>query len=136
MSSSEALVIWILRIAMKAPIMAARTAIQSRVLARSDEAGAGAASDAFAVRVDMTWSSWTSAQSSAIALAGGRCLRIDARLNGHSRTQIAGGRAIGIDGDLDGNALDNLREVARRVIRRQQGEFLAARGRQAIDTTV
>jgi hypothetical protein len=32
-SSSEALVIWILRIAMKAPIMPARTAIQSLVLA-------------------------------------------------------------------------------------------------------
>src|SRR5262245_10345990 len=40
MSSSEALVIWMLRIAMNAPIMPARTAIQAVVLALSEEGAA------------------------------------------------------------------------------------------------
>ncbi len=40
MSSSEALVIWILRIAMKAPIIPASTAIHEVTLARSATGGA------------------------------------------------------------------------------------------------
>src|ERR1700757_3103947 len=40
--SSEALVIWMFRIAMNAPIMAANTAIQVAALARSALAGEGA----------------------------------------------------------------------------------------------
>src|SRR5258708_39347581 len=40
MLSSEALVIWMLRIAMKAPIIAAKMAIQTVTLARSGLAGA------------------------------------------------------------------------------------------------
>src|SRR5215510_2048812 len=43
MLSSEALVIWMFRIAMNAPIMAANTAIQVVMLARSALAGAAAA---------------------------------------------------------------------------------------------
>src|SRR6201995_4543841 len=42
-SSSEALVIWMFRIAMKAPIIAANTAIHTVVLARSGAAGAAGA---------------------------------------------------------------------------------------------
>ena len=42
MSSSEALVIWMLRIAMKAPIMPARTAIQAVRLALSEACGEAA----------------------------------------------------------------------------------------------
>jgi hypothetical protein len=53
-SSSEALVIWMLRIAMKAPIMPANTAIHSLVLARG-----GAAAGAVAEDTDIEWSSWT-----------------------------------------------------------------------------
>ena len=45
MSRSEALVIWILRIAMKAPIMPASTAIQAVMLALSAARGAGAGKD-------------------------------------------------------------------------------------------
>ena len=43
MLSSEALVIWMLRIAMKAPIIAAKMEIQTVVLARSGLTGAAAA---------------------------------------------------------------------------------------------
>src|SRR5215470_15498141 len=43
MSSSEALVIWMFRIAMKAPIIAAITAIHTVGLARSEPAGAAGA---------------------------------------------------------------------------------------------
>src|ERR1700744_4746720 len=42
-SSSEALVIWMFRIAMKAPIIAAKTAIHTVELARSGVAGAAGA---------------------------------------------------------------------------------------------
>src|SRR3954467_8386877 len=39
MSSKDSLVIWMLRIAMKAPIVPARTAIHSRMLARAPDDG-------------------------------------------------------------------------------------------------
>src|SRR5215470_393162 len=63
MLSSEALVIWMFRIAMNAPIMAANTAIQVVRLARPEPAGAaaagfgamrGAAAEDERARLDMT----------------------------------------------------------------------------------
>src|ERR1700727_2987907 len=51
-SSSEALVIWMLRIAMKAPIMHASTAIQSFMLARGGDVAKGTA-EAVMLTLDM-----------------------------------------------------------------------------------
>src|SRR6202020_1354267 len=60
MLSSEALVIWMFRIAMKAPIMAASTAIQVVRLARSDGA-----------ELDMTRPSRKLTSGNFVRLAGG-----------------------------------------------------------------
>ena len=43
------------------------------------------------------------------------------------------GERVSIEHDLDRDALDDLGEVAGRVVGRQQGEFEAARRRQAVD---
>jgi len=51
-------------------------------------------------------------------------------------TKFAGKRAAGIENDLHGNALDDLGEVARRVIGRQQRELLSTRRGNAVDMAV
>src|SRR5260370_33938593 len=93
MSSSEALVIWMLRIAMKAPIMHARTAIQSLMLARGAEMAPEAAA-----AVALAMGRPSRARSSVLAsvrsshLAAGR-LGVDARGHRHARPHVTRGRA-------------------------------------------
>src|SRR5260370_42582600 len=55
MLSSEVLVIWMFRIAMNEPIMAARTAIQVVTLARSGAAGGSDARDRGGIEMDGLW---------------------------------------------------------------------------------
>src|ERR1700689_2074863 len=99
-SSSEALVIWMLRIAMKAPIMHARTAIQSLVLAR-----AGAAPDA-AIAFGMAGASQTCRLISTFVggpdATLGR-LGVDARDHRHSGPEVSPVCAIGVEEDLHRN---------------------------------
>src|SRR5580693_5017067 len=75
MLSSEALVIWMFRIAMKAPIMAASTAIQVVRLARSEPAdrtalGRGASGEADGAGFDMACSLGRPALGNLVRLAG------------------------------------------------------------------
>src|SRR5260370_37123053 len=96
MSSSDALVIWILRIAIKAPIMHARTAIQSLALARGAEMAPEAAA-----AVALAMGRPSRARSSVLAdvrgphFAAGR-LGVDARGHRHAGPQIGRGRALRI----------------------------------------
>ena len=46
------------------------------------------------------------------------------------------GAVVAVERDLDGNALHHLGEIAGGVVRRQQREFLAAGGRDAVDAAV
>src|SRR5579862_3675848 len=151
--SSEALVIWMFRIAMNAPIMAAVTEIQTVALARSGAAGAtaatgrrGAVEEVESARSDMTSPVISSSSRSLLEReqrdAGGHTrvrhthsnrqalLGLDGRDHRHARTKLD---ARSIQRDLDGDALYHLGEVSSGIIRRQQCELLAARGREAVD---
>src|SRR6516164_5718682 len=96
MLSSEALVIWMLRIAMKAPIIAANTAIQTARLVRSELTGAGAAIARGAV-CGILRASVDMASPLGVGIGdprGGKRLvgmvgrqRCDRRNDGHARTQ-------------------------------------------------
>src|SRR5262245_50493231 len=133
--SSEALVIWMFRIAMNAPIMAANTAIQVPTLARSLLAGEAAAmlgatrcagAEAERARLDMA-----SPLGNAIGgfwrrlhrrLGRRSLIRRDRRLrscrngrdHGHAGTQID--RRV-VERDLHGDALHHLGEIAGGVVR-------------------
>src|SRR5258708_8017560 len=122
MSSSEALVIWMLRIAMNAPIMQARMATQSFVLARGVEAAAAVAL-AMARPSEPLGSIWMSVGEARIA--GGR-LGVDARRHAHAGPEIPPSLAVPVEHELDRDALDDLGEIAGSVIRRQQRKGLAA----------
>src|SRR5665213_3135464 len=108
MLSSEALVIWMFRIAMKAPIMAASTAIQVARLARSDGA-----------EVDMARSLERFTSGNFVRLVGGcrgaRLFRtragLDRRGHRHARAQVDRG-VVAIEHDLHRNALHHLGEIA------------------------
>ena len=68
---------------------------------------------------------------------GGPCvarLRLDGRDHRHAGAQLDG--RVAVEHDLDGDALHHLGEVAGGVVRRQQREFLAAGGREAVDVAV
>src|SRR5262245_34593797 len=144
MSSSEALVIWMFRIAMNAPIMPATTAIHAVRLALS--AGAtgrapmsGSLSAAPWAMFDMAGLLKTDAVRAGLALAvrGRGCahflaLDVDGRNDGHAGAQFVGKRAAGIECDLDRDTLDHLGEVAGGVVGRQQGELLPARRGNAV----
>src|SRR6201995_174588 len=86
MSSSEALVIWMLRIAMKAPIMHASTAIQSFMLARGGDATKGPAG-AVMLMLDML----QALPGGCSALAGDAFRRfgVDGRGHRHAGAQVA-----------------------------------------------
>src|SRR5580698_7668828 len=97
MLSSEALVIWMFRIAMKAPIMAASTAIQVVRLARSE-----------GTELDMTRPSREFNSGNFVRLGGG-CSRarlfgmrpgLDGRGHRHAGTQVDRG-VVAIERDLD-----------------------------------
>src|SRR5690349_5832385 len=147
MLSSEALVIWMFRIAMNAPIMAANTDIQTVRLARSGliatawcalpvDRAIGVAG--VSARLDM---------ASPLGKANGglrhnlrrrrlmgRAARL--RLRGDGRDHRHAGAQINrgvVERDLHRNALHHLGEIAGGVIRRQQSEFLARRRREAVD---
>ena len=51
----------------------------------------------------------------------------------HARAQVAREAVVGVEHDLHRDALDDLGEVAGRVVGRQQGEFLAAGRGDAVD---
>src|ERR1700678_2374370 len=132
-SSSEALVIWMLRIAMKAPIMHARTAIQSRVLARPGVAP----ETTFALTT-----AWPSkiCRSSSASVGGSRGavgrLGVYARDHRHAGPEVSRGGAVCVENDLDRNPLHDLGEIAGGVVGRQQRESLAAGRREAVDMAV
>ena len=118
---------------MKAPIMPARTAIQSRVLAP-----AGRVADGMVVGMRETSSRLEasldySRPRDADPVRGGG---VDAGLDRHARTKIARALALGVERDLHRNALHDFGEVARRVVGRQERESLAARRRHAVDMAV
>ena len=60
--------------------------------------------------------------------------RIDPGDDGHARPKFAGGRAIGIDQYLDWDALDDLGEISRGIVGRQQSKLRARCRRQTADT--
>src|SRR5882672_4467432 len=131
MLSSEALVIWMFRIAMNEPIMAARTAIQVVTLARfGSAAGLDAAREVGSADIEAEWLWFDMARRSGNRLvdAGGRGrravrvwrTRLDGRDHRHARPQFDA-RALGrIERDPDGDALHHLGEIASGVVRRQQ----------------
>src|SRR5579862_5014457 len=117
---SEALVIWMLSTARKAPISAPPTAIQ----VRSSSGRSAAAPPAVLLAIV------------ASRLRRGMCrFCIDRRLDGHPGAQTAGERVALVDGDLDGNALNDFGEISGRVIGRQQRKLLATGRRQAVHVT-
>src|SRR5687768_3685624 len=59
--------------------------------------------------------------------------RLDRRDGAHARAQRMRGISARIEADPHRDPLDNLREVARRIVRRQQRELRARGGRQALD---
>src|SRR5579872_3608633 len=156
---SEALVIWMFRIAMNAPIIAAITEIQTVALARLAGADVTTAvvtrrgveevestrSDMASPLISSLASSLTSLLRSEQRHAGVRAKRryadrhrlALARLNGRDHRH-AGPEfdARCIQRDLDGDALHDLGEVAGRIVRRQQRELLAAGGRKAVDVAM
>src|SRR6266566_3405065 len=147
MLSREALVIWMLRIAMKAPIIAANREIHTVRLARSGLTGAatiarGAGVEAERARSDIARSVMASPLRS-VGDSGFRDrvrriarvrLRRDGRDHRHARAQFY--RRAAIERDLHRNALHHLGEIAGRVVGRQQREFLAAGGRETVDMAV
>src|ERR1700712_1920736 len=145
MLSSEALVIWMFRIAMNEPIMAAITAIQTVTLARSDaelldtacEVGS-ADVEADGLRLDMARCSLNRIRYLGCRRLADRRLgvRLDGRNHRHARPQLDERSVAAVERDLHGNALHHLGEVAGGVIRRQQCEFLAAGGCDAVDMAV
>src|SRR5258707_6602350 len=90
MLSSEALVIWMLRIAMKAPIMAASTAIHTAALARPGLTAMGAGADD--VRSDMASPLGNRVGDLRLYRRSGRIAlmrqRLDARDHRHARAQL------------------------------------------------
>src|SRR5690606_26510420 len=108
-SLSEELMIWISRIAMKAPRMALRMAIQSRRVG----GGIGCA--------------WAGAAS---------VTQGDLDADRHAGAYRPAQGVLLVHGDLHRDALHHLGEVARGVIRRQQAELGTGGGEQAIDAPV
>src|SRR5436190_2044040 len=127
MSSSEALVIWMLRIAMNAPIMAALTAIQAVVLALSGVGApaAGAPSNMVCVVVDIAPSCqpcWRNVRAPLVDAfrcrgdLGRRGLGVDGRVDRHAGPQHDGKRARLVEYDLHRDALHDLGEIAGGVV--------------------
>src|SRR5690606_11826445 len=104
MSLSDELMIWISRIAMKAPRMALRMAIQSR------RVGGG---------ICCVW---------AVSVT-----QINPDADRHARTYCLAQCMVLVEADLYRNALHHLGKVAGGVVRRQQAELRARGGEQAID---
>ena len=137
------------RIAMKAPIMLASTAIHAVRLAlsalRRSRRGAGDAKLRGASKCgDVRHGRALPMQCAAVSRAGRRgrgraqCLPLglDRRIDRHAGAQLAGEPLAGVEHDLHRDALHDLGEVAGRVVGRQQREFLAARRRDAVDMAV
>src|SRR5262245_17775140 len=136
MSSSDALVIWMFRTAMNAPIIAAMMAIQVVSEARCPPPAAAAPGmEAPIARSDMAVSTGGKGRRLSGFVcddATGSAFRVDGRNDRHARAQLAAERSGLIEHDLHGDALHDLGEVAGRVVRREQGELLSAGGRQAV----
>src|SRR5581483_9599664 len=136
MSSSEALVIWMFRIAMKAPIMAARMAIHTFGLARSALAGAAGAA-AFGIRLEAeTVRALMASPLDRCDLPGFAVVQLgrDVRNDRHARPQVD--RRAALEHDLHGDALHDLGEVAGGVVGRQQREFLSAGRGERVNVTM
>src|ERR1700750_124239 len=121
MLSSEALVIWMFRIAMKAPIIAANTATQIVALARLGSAAArsGVAANAAGAGVEIERLFDMARPSGNKLCFGRRCrlrgrrrARCDRRNHGHAGPQLDRRRGLGIQRDPDGDALHDLGEIA------------------------
>src|SRR5580693_8179725 len=127
MLSSDALVIWMFRIDMNEPIIAASTAIQTVMLARFGSALVRVwAAESARADVDMTLSSEDLARRADRSPGGGgdraalEGLRfgLDGRDHRHAGPQLDASVIVAVQRDLDGNALHHLGEIAGGVIRR------------------
>src|SRR4051794_24630649 len=127
MLSSEALVIWMFRIAMNEPIMAASTAIQVAALARLGSATgrSDVAADVAGVEIERLFDMARPSGNQLCVLCLGRDGRVrgrrgrtccDRRDHGHAGPQRDRRLMLGIERDLDGNALHHLGEVAGGVV--------------------
>src|SRR4051794_19763976 len=116
--ASDELVIWISRIAIKQPTMPPAMASQSR-------------SPAFLVWIFIGLSGGRADQRGAGPLRG--CAGIYRRFGGQAGTDLNALQAVAIDQDLHRHALDDLGEIAGRVLSRQQRELRSGAGRQAVD---
>src|SRR6202158_6474223 len=135
-------------IAMNDPMMAARTALLGAVLARLGSSVArsdpaceigSAESEAEGMGFDMARPSGERIRyfGCGCRLAGASLrLGLDGRNHRHARTQFDWRVVVTLKRDLDRYALHHLGEVAGGVVRRQQREFLAAGGRDAVDMAV
>src|SRR5262249_10295939 len=145
--SSDALVIWMLRMAMKAPIMLASTATQAVRLAlspatsgaagsvpegRESEVGAGVRCAGRQGRVRMkNAASLLADEGDGGGLVAG--FGIDRGDHGHAGAQHIG-RLCCVQDDFHGNALHHLCEVAGSIVGRQQRKLLPACRGQTVDT--
>src|SRR5690349_21273438 len=129
MSSSEALVIWMFKIAMNAPIIAAVTDSHVTMLARGAGRIAAAGAGPVTATSVMTSPRGLQRELRRVRMGSGR-LGLDARYDGHAGPQF---QPCLIEQDFYGNPLHHLGEVAGRVVGRQQREFLTARRRQTVD---
>src|SRR5262245_1613948 len=158
MSASEALTIWMLSTAMKAPSVAPATAIHvladtagsagtaARLLSKSAEEAALRAGCSVVMAVCSRSGGGGVHRSVAVDRGRGVCgdaacrvarsdrgrLGVDGWLGRHARAQQAL-QAVVVEHDLHRHALHDLGEVAGGVVGRQQREFEAARRRQAVD---
>src|SRR6185312_1854464 len=135
MSSSEALVIWMLRTAMNAPMRPAATDIQTRRLAPSlpgvSWPGAGMSFMTSLAAVGALLLFHRGARGMLVIRRG--ALGIHHRLDRHSGPQTAGGVVRRVEDDLNGNALHDFGEVAGGVVGRKQREFPGTGRRDAVD---
>src|SRR6187397_2648690 len=122
MSSREALVIWMFRIAMKAPIMLASTAIQDDRLTVA--LGAGACGSDEAAMADMARALVSGSTVAGRRDCAGLGPRVDRGIDRHAGPQHDRKRAAAVECDLHRDALHDFSEVAGGVVGRQQRKFL------------
>src|SRR3990167_9311846 len=131
-SFSEALVMWILRTAMKAPSTPPNTVSQVPRETRSGAASAGDVVAALVMELSRLWGGFHSRTvieresfAGVISAAAG----IDTGGHRHAGTQPGNLRVAVIENDLDRYTLHDLGEIAGSVIGGQQAEFGATGGR-------
>src|SRR5260221_1782058 len=140
MLSREALVIWIFRIAMKAPIIAATRDIHTTGVARSGSRGAAREAGVKAERARADTASPLGSNVSHLGffgrVRGDGSVRIRPYGRDHRHAWAQHNRCIAIERDLDGDALNHLGEIAGGIVWRQQRKLLTACWREAVDMSV